>query len=243
VAMVTEKSAFIAEVNVVGHNPGWYIDTGATRHVCGDKTLFKTFKEAAGTDKLYMGNKATADIMGVGDVVLKFTSGKELTLSNTLFVPDIRKNLVSGWLLNKFGFRIVIESDKVVMTKSGMFVGKGYAQNAMFKLSTMVINKMASSSTYMIEFSNSTMWHGRLGHVNFKSLRRLINLKSIPTFQIDSKSKCETCVESKLTRSSFKSVERITEPLDLIHTDVCDLKSVPTKGGNKYFITFIDDST
>ncbi|MFS7972447.1 putative ribosomal protein S11 [Helianthus anomalus] len=29
--------------------------------------------------------------------------------------------------------------------------------------------------------------------------------------------------------------------LDLIHTDVCDLKAVSTSGGNKYFITFIDD--
>ena len=34
-----------------------------------------------------------------------------------------------------------------------------------------------------------------------------------------------------------------TEPLDMIHTDICDLKFAPTKGGNKYFITFVDDST
>ncbi|GKE71966.1 retrovirus-related pol polyprotein from transposon TNT 1-94 [Tanacetum coccineum] len=29
----------------------------------------------------------------------------------------------------------------------------------------------------------------------------------------------------------------------MIHTEICDLKSLPTKGGNKYFITFIDDCT
>ncbi|GJT62068.1 retrovirus-related pol polyprotein from transposon TNT 1-94 [Tanacetum coccineum] len=29
----------------------------------------------------------------------------------------------------------------------------------------------------------------------------------------------------------------------MIHTDICDLKSLPTKGENKYFITFIDDYT
>ena len=63
------------------------------------------------------------------------------------------------------------------------------------------------------------------------------------TFQIDSKHKCETCVEAKLTRSSFQSIERHTEPLDLIHSDICDFKFVQTKGGNKYFITFVDDST
>ena len=46
-----------------------------------------------------------------------------------------------------------------------------------------------------------------------------------------------------MTRLSFKSVERNTEPLDLIHTDICDLKSIQTRGGNKYFIIFIDDCT
>ena len=65
----------------------------------------------------------------------------------------------------------------------------------------------------------------------------------MPTFQIDAKHKCETCVEVKLTRSSFQSVERHTEPLDLIHSDICNLKFVQTRGGNKYFITFVDYST
>lgn len=125
-----------------------------------------------------------------------------------------------------------------------MYVGKGYALNGMFKLNVIVvknaINKM-NSSAYLIESSN--VWHGRLGHVNFNSMRRLIKFNGIPNFHIDSNYKCETCVEAKLTRSSFKSVERKTEPLDMIHTDICDLKSLPTKGGNKYFITFIDDCT
>ena len=74
-------------------------------------------------------------------------------------------------------------------------------------------------------------------------MRRLAKLKSIPTFHIEPDYKYESCVESKLTRSSFKLVERITEPLDLIHTDICDLKAIPSAGGNKYFITFIDDCT
>ena len=99
----------------------------------------------------------------------------------------------------------------------------------------------ASSSAYILESSN--LWHGRLGHVNYDTLRKLINLNHIPTFKIDAKHKCETCLEAKLTRSSFQSIERYTEPLDLIHSDICDLKLVQTRGGNKYFITFVDDST
>ena len=61
--------------------------------------------------------------------------------------------------------------------------------------------------------------------------------------EIDPYYKCEICVEAKLAKTSFHSVERNTEPLDLIHSDLCDLKSVQSRGGKKYFIIFIDDST
>ena len=126
------------------------------------------------------------------------TSKKELTLNNVLYVLEIRKNLVSGLLLSKHGFRMVFESDKVVLTKSGMYVGKGYVTEGLFKLNVMTvvpkINKVKQSSVYLIESSN--LWHGRLGHVNYDTLRRLINLEHIPTFHIDSKHKCGTCVEA-----------------------------------------------
>ena len=46
-----------------------------------------------------------------------------------------------------------------------------------------------------------------------------------------------------MTRSYFESVERTVEHLDLIHGDLCDLKFVQTKGGNKYFTFFFYDST
>ena len=47
----------------------------------------------------------------------------------------------------------------------------------------------------------------------------------------------------KLIKASFNKVERSTKLLSLIHIDICDLKFVQTRGGKKYFITFIDDCT
>ncbi|GJZ36968.1 pol polyprotein [Tanacetum coccineum] len=216
--MVPDVVAMISKVNLVGsNNSGWWVDIGATHHVSVDKSMFHSFRAVDNGEKLYTGNSATVDIKGKGDVILKMTYEKELKLTN---------------------------SDKFVLSKNQMYVGKGYAVNGMFKLNVMVvmnkINKM-NSSAYLIKSSN--VWHGLLGHVNFNLMRRLIKFNSIPNFHIDSKYKCETCVEAKLTRTSFKLVKRKTEPLDMIHTDICDLKSLPTKGGNKYFITFIDDCT
>ena len=83
------------------------------------------------------------------------TLGKQLTLNNVLYVSKIRKNLVSGSLLNKHGFRMVFESDKVILSKSGMYVGKGYVSDGLFKLNVMtIINKNNKSSVYMLESSN-----------------------------------------------------------------------------------------
>ena len=86
----------------------------------------------------------------------------------------------------------------------------------MFKLSAVTVrlrmnNNKSNFSAYMRESSN--LWHGRLGHVNYDTLYRLINLNHIPAFQIDFKHKCGTCVEAKLTRSPFHGVERNTLPL------------------------------
>jgi hypothetical protein len=39
-------------------------------------------------------------------------------------VPTIRKNLVSVSLLLRDGFMVVLESNKVVMSKHGQFIGK-----------------------------------------------------------------------------------------------------------------------
>ena len=35
----------------------------------------------------------------------------------------------------------------------------------------------------------------------------------------------------------------LKDTLDLIYSDICDLKFVQTRSGNKYFITFVDDNT
>ena len=103
-----DLTAIIFEVNLVGSNPKeWWIDTSATRHVCSDKKMFSTFEPIETGEKLFMGNSTTSEIKGQGKVMLKMTYGKELTLTNVLYVPEIRKNLMYGSLLNGHGFRMV----------------------------------------------------------------------------------------------------------------------------------------
>ncbi|XP_042059345.1 uncharacterized protein LOC121803814 [Salvia splendens] len=63
----------IEEVNLVNNKGGWYIDIGATAHVCEDRSMFSTYNNVEGR-KINMGNQASSEVLGVGDVVLKMTS-------------------------------------------------------------------------------------------------------------------------------------------------------------------------
>ena len=235
--------AVVIETNMVSNVKGWWIDTGATRHICGDKNLFSEYKHMDDGEKLYMGNSSASNVEGKGNVLLKFTSGKVVTLTDVLLVPEIRKNLVSGPILCKKGFKLVFESDMFILTKAGMYVGKGYLTEGLFKLNVLVTNTMnnnKNTSVYIVD--SFVLWHARLGHVNNRSIYRMVNLNLLPKFDVNIHNKCETCTESKFARQSFKSVqERSNELLSLIHSDLCDFKAIPSRGGKNYFITFIDD--
>ena len=108
----------------VCHSPEWLIDTSANVHVCVDASMFSSY-QVTGTPPVLMGNGSHAFVRGVGTVDLKFTSGKIVWLKNVHHMPSINKNLVSGSLLCRDGYKLVFESNKVVISKYGQFVGKG----------------------------------------------------------------------------------------------------------------------
>ena len=66
-----------------------------------------------------MENGSVAYVLGTGTVDLKFTSGKIVQLKNVQHVPSMNKNLVCGSLLLKDGFKVVLESNKVVVSRYG----------------------------------------------------------------------------------------------------------------------------
>ncbi|KAM1053110.1 hypothetical protein ACFX2C_000643 [Malus domestica] len=175
----------------------WWVDTGATRHVYADRNLFVSYQSVDGGENMYMGNVIASAVAGKGKVTLKLTSGKEFSLTNVLHVPNIRNNLISGSFLSNKGFKIVFESDKFVITKGGVYVGKGYLAEGLFKLNVLSAdainnnNKPSVSSTYLIE--SSTLSHARLGHVNFRSLQRMVSLGLLPKCSLNKVSKCEIC--------------------------------------------------
>ncbi|GJZ50608.1 zinc finger, CCHC-type containing protein [Tanacetum coccineum] len=112
----------------------WWIDSGATTHVCKDRCWFTTYEPAVDGSVLYMDDDYFAPVHRKRSVVLEFISEKSITLFNLLYVPKLRKNLISGSVFNKCGYKQVYESDKYILSKSGVFVGFGYYNNGIFML-------------------------------------------------------------------------------------------------------------
>ena len=124
----------------------------------------------------------------------------------------------------------------MILSKNCVFVEKDYSCNGMFKLS---INKIDDISLYFIDSSYS-LRHDRLEHVNHKTLQHMFK-NGLILFNDNVNKKYEVCIQIKITRLSFPEVERNSQLLNLVYSDVYELNEILTKSGNRYFITFIDD--
>ena len=225
-------------INLTYENKDWWLDSGANIHVCFDGEFFKTYHKSSG-GSVTLGNDSVAQVLGIGDVELKMTSGETLILKDVRHVLEVRRNLVSGSSLVQQGYKVVLESNKVVITKNNLFIGKGYVCDGLFKLNVQLEVREVSPNVFNVESCN--VWHGRLGHISLKKIKRMMDLNFIPKSKLDFKHKCEVCVQAKQTRKPHKSVERNTQLLELVHSDVCDSSRPLTRAGNKYFVTFIGD--
>jgi transposase InsO family protein len=122
----------------------------------------------------------------------------------------------------------------------GTFVGKGYDSGGMFRFSLLIDDNVVNH----VVNDESNVWHSRLFHVNFGCMMRLASFSLIKKFTSVKNYKCHVCVESKQTHKPHKTVEaRNLAPLELVHSNLSGMNSVLTKGGKRYFMTLIDDST
>ncbi|GJZ23532.1 zinc finger, CCHC-type containing protein [Tanacetum coccineum] len=160
-----------------------------------DRCWFKTYEPVEDGSILYMGDDHFAHVHGKGSVVLELSSGKSITLFNVFYVSKLRKNLISGPVLNKCGYKQVYESDKYILSKSGVFIGFGYYNNGMFMLN---LNKVPddSGSVYMLSSTvvNSSFCYVYLLHAKdedhdkFRIYKTEVELKQndlIKTLRID----------------------------------------------------------
>lgn len=71
-------------------DPTWYIDTGATQHMCFEKESFTNYKVYNNSPIVYLSDNFTHIFQGQGDVTITLISGIEKQNPNVLYVPRLR---------------------------------------------------------------------------------------------------------------------------------------------------------
>ncbi|GFV31984.1 retrovirus-related Pol polyprotein from transposon TNT 1-94 [Trichonephila clavipes] len=125
----------------------------------------------------------------------------EITLTDVLFNPKLRRNLLSGSRLESKGAHFVCTKE---------------------------------------------IWHQRFCHVNNDYLVKTSkndSVKGLPRLNDNGKTRCIPCKLAKSKRVSFKKMGavRSKRPLELLHMDLCGPMPTESQGGNKYFLSIIDD--
>ncbi|GAA0159622.1 transmembrane signal receptor [Lithospermum erythrorhizon] len=225
----------------------WCLDSGCSNHMCRSEDLFsvldKTFKHS-----VKLGNNTKLIVAGKGIVKLRLNNVL-YAVGEVYFVPELKNNLLSVGQLQEKGLTIMFKEGKCSVThpKRGEILQTNMKTNRMFKIISEV-QDYGETEEHCLQTTTkdiTTLWHERLGHLNYNSLHNLKNKKMVhglPEFKSDNLT-CNSCVNGKQTRSGFpkEATWRASKPLELIHSDLCGPITPMSSSGKRYFLTFIDD--
>ena len=111
----------------------WYLDSGCSRHIIGEKSKFVSLKAKKGRYIIY-GDNNKGKILDIGNI------GNSLTtlIENVLFVDGLKHNLLSINQLCDKGYKIAFNKDcltiSVSITNQIEFVGKWTGNTYMLNL-------------------------------------------------------------------------------------------------------------
>lgn len=224
----------------------WYMDNGCSNYLIGNKKWMVDFDYRKRT-KIRCINDKYLNVEGMGNVRVVLNNGKATLIQNVLYVPDMESNLTSVGKLIEKGFSNTMKDNllKFYNCNQQLIMKLEQGRNIAFKVNVKATDSKCLSATSVVK--ESEMWYKRFGHLNFRSLGHMNSKKlvdGIPTIKKSEKS-CNVYIRGKQQRLLFayEMPPKEKHALGLMHYDVCGLFPVPSLGGNKYFMSFIDEFT
>lgn len=228
----------------------WLLDSGCTDHIIKNDTYFHDYLDLKIPIDVKLPDGKVLKATKVGTVKIYFNNyysdQKHIDLKNVYFVKGIKENLLSFSKITK-NCTIVArnETAKIYNQSKELIVVANKINNLYFIksfVSKLNINQMHINTA---KLTDKEKWHRALGHVNFQYLNKLINnklVKGLPDKIESTEMKCSNCIQSKMSNVPFENNRtKTTEILELIHTDLNGPHNTNGYGGEKYFLTFIDD--
>jgi hypothetical protein len=220
----------------------WLIDSGASKHMMGQRNILSCISEKNFSQNVTLGDDYQYPIKGVEESNHNLNSGNSLKMKGVLYVPGLKKNLLSISSLEKKGFRFSFIDGEVLMWAKGETLNEaiiiGSEENGLYKLK----GHSKATMTHAIE-NSCELWHRRLDHINYKALPYICKVVTgFPELKGDHKGICNGCAQRKNIKNLFMKRDNKTEGvLELIHSDVCGPMPSSSIRGYVYYVSFIDD--
>ena len=215
----------------------WYLDSGCSCHITGDKSLFKSLKEKVG-DYVTFGDGSHAQVLGKGTTKIP---GLPL-LKDVLYIKRLKANLLSITQIYDEDFLVQFSKKGcVIIDEEGIQVieGNRTTNNCYEVVPTSISYR--SARVDMLE-----LWHQRLGHANFKQVAKVSKLEAVeglPKFGKVEKTICGACQTGKQTKTNYHKVNVIATShcLELLHVDLMWPTRTKSLGGKRYIMVMVDD--
>lgn len=209
-----QDAALKASLN---HAPDkWCIDSGSTSHVCRNEGASVKFTDSErGT--LSLASKASTEIEAKGIVRLKATDGsknRKIDLTETLFVPDLRTNLMSVSKITDHGNEVLLRKrDAIVLGTDGS------TKMVADRIGDLYYMRGGEEAQTAVDDGNRMeleLWHKRMGHLNARDLVEMSTKHRVSGLNLGSARglpPCEVCMKGKLTALQFprKSLRSTTK--------------------------------
>jgi hypothetical protein len=98
----------------------WYLDSGASFHMTGDKDFFSDLEERDLKMHIEMGDDGRYSVTGIGTITFQRESGKPFQLKNFMYIPGLKKSLVSVTMLEDRGYDVVFSGGKAFLRHKTM---------------------------------------------------------------------------------------------------------------------------
>ena len=149
----------------------WYLDSGRSRHMTGDRYLFKVFESKKGGNVTF-GNGSKSQIKGKGIISLP----RLPDIANVLYVEGLNVNILSISQIRDQDFMVLFLKGKyLVMDESGKKLINGV--RTLDNCYKLVPN--ANIVCNSIHFPNEDLWHQRMGRASYKHLSIISKHESV----------------------------------------------------------------
>nr|PNR60462.1 hypothetical protein PHYPA_003255 [Physcomitrium patens] len=168
--VATKTNKLYVATLTVKENPNlmWYVDSGATQHMCHELEGFVKYIKSEDKQIVYLGDDTTSCIIeGHGDVNIKLTNGDEKIIPDLLHILRLVKNLFFAKQLVKARGKIRIRAGTTTLiNKFGQTIGICKLNPDLYELANYLQNRSPTKSVQVTK-TPFELWYKRQPNLSY----------------------------------------------------------------------------